>query len=146
MTEDVLSRESIRVGGVAASRDDAIRQAGQLLVDLGAVGASYVESMLEREGSVSTYMGNYLAIPHGTNDAKGEIVRSAVSLIRYDQPIDWDGNEVRFAVGIAGVGDEHLDLLAKLAIVFSDDDQVESLVNAAGPDEIYAILEEVNVE
>ena len=58
--------------------------------------------MFEREKSVSTYMGNFLAIPHGTNEAKDAITRSAISVVRYDAPIDWDGNEVRFAVGIAG--------------------------------------------
>src|SRR4051794_41338117 len=107
---DILALSQIKVPGAATSKDEAIREAGQLLVDAGAVSPEYVDAMFEREKSVSTYMGNYLAIPHGTNEAKDTIARSALSVIRYDPPIDWDGNEVRFAVGIAGVNNGHLEI------------------------------------
>jgi PTS system mannitol-specific IIA component len=100
--------------------------------------------MLEREKSVSTYMGNFLAIPHGTNDAKDAIKSSALSFIRYASPIDWDGNPVRFVVGIAGVNNEHLDILSKIAIVFSDEDEVQKLTDAADTAAILSILGEVN--
>ena len=99
---------------------------------------AYVDAMFEREKSVSTYMGNFLAIPHGTNEAKDTIGRSAISVVRYDAPIDWDGNEVRFAVGIAGVENGHLEILGKIAIVFSDSDEVEKLLAAGSAEELYA--------
>jgi PTS system mannitol-specific IIA component len=102
--------------------------------------------MLERESSVSTYMGNYLAIPHGTNEAKDAITRSALSLVRYETPIDWDGDEVRFAVGIAGLNNEHLEILSKIAIVFSDEDEVQKLIDATDSAELFSLLEEVNAE
>jgi PTS system mannitol-specific IIA component len=70
-----------------------------------------VDAMFEGEKSVFTYMGNLLAIPHGTNEAKEAILRSALSVVRYDAPIDWDGNEVRFAVGVAGIENGHLEIL-----------------------------------
>src|SRR3982751_3334626 len=92
---DILTLSQIKVPGTASTKDDAIREAGQLLVDAGAVSPEYVDAMFEREKSVSTYMGNYLAIPHGTNEAKDTIARSGLSVVRYDQPIDWDGNEVQ---------------------------------------------------
>ena len=76
---------SIVLGGTAKDRDAAIEEAGRLLVDAGAVDPSYVASMHEREKSVSTYMGNGLAIPHGTNEAKGAIRRTAISFVRYDR-------------------------------------------------------------
>ena len=144
MTDQILPAQNVRIVPGGASRDDAIRAAGAVLVDAGAVDAAYVDSMLEREGSVSTYMGNWLAIPHGTNEAKDLILRSAMSLLRYEEPIDWGGEEARFVVGIAGRGDEHLDILSKIAIVFSDEEEVERLLGAQTPDELVALLAEVN--
>jgi PTS system mannitol-specific IIA component len=93
---------------------------------------------------VSTYMGNSLAIPHGTNEAKDTIQRSALSVVRYDQPIDWDGNEVRFVVGIAGVEGGHLEILGKIAILFSDTDEVDQLLAAGSAEELYQLLHAVN--
>ncbi|MET0765899.1 MAG: PTS sugar transporter subunit IIA [Blastococcus sp.] len=143
---DILTKPSVKVPGTAATKDDAIREAGQLLVDAGAVTPSYVDAMFEREKSVSTYMGNYLAIPHGTNEAKDSITRSGLSVVRYDRPIDWNGNEVRFAVGVAGVEGGHLEILNKIAIVFSDMDEVEKLLAAESADEVYELLHAVNAD
>jgi PTS system mannitol-specific IIA component len=141
---EVLTPSHIKVPGEARSKDDAIREAGQLLVDSGAVSPAYVDAMFEREKSVSTYMGNFLAIPHGTNEAKDTISRSAISVVRYDQPIDWSGNDVRFAVGIAGVENGHLEILGKIAIVFSDSDEVDKLLAAGSAEELYQLLQAVN--
>ena len=143
---DILALSQIKVPGAAISKDDAIREAGALLVDSGAVSPAYVDAMFEREKSVSTYMGNFLAIPHGTNEAKDTIARSALSVVRYDQPIDWDGNEVRFAVGVAGVNNGHLEILNKIAIVFSDMDEVDKLIAARSAQEMYDLLNAVNDE
>ncbi len=144
MSEEILPAGNVRLAGGASSRDDAIREAGAILVEAGAVDPGYVDSMLEREASVSTYMGNYLAIPHGTNEAKDQIRRSALSVIRYDEPVDWGGEETRFVVGIAGIENEHLDILSKIAIIFSDDDAVQRLVDARSAEELHALLSEVN--
>ncbi|ASD23113.1 MULTISPECIES: PTS sugar transporter subunit IIA [Cryobacterium] len=146
MTQSILEPQNVVAAGAATTRDEAIREAGALLVAAGAVKQEYVDSMFERENSVSTYMGNFLAIPHGTNDAKESIVRSALSLVRYAEPIDWDGQPVKFAVGIAGLNNEHLEILSKIAVVFSDEDEVQKLIDAGSQDEIFALLEEVNAE
>jgi PTS system mannitol-specific IIA component len=143
---DVLTLSQIRVPGTARSKDDAIREAGGILVEAGAVTPAYIDSMFERERSVSTYMGNYLAIPHGTNESKESIKRSALSVIRYDQPIDWDGNEVRFALGIAGYQGGHMDILSRIAIVFSDTDEVDKLLAARSAEELFDLLNAVNEE
>jgi len=144
MTDTILAPGDIRLAARAASRDDAIREAGAILVESGAVRPDYVDSMLEREGTVSTFMGNFLAIPHGTNESKDAIQRSALSFIRYDEPVDWAGEPVRFVVGIAGIGNEHLDILAKIATIFSDEDEVGKLLEAGDAAELLAILAEVN--
>ena len=143
---DVLTLSQIKVPGTAQTKDDAIREAGGILVDAGAVDPAYIDSMFERERSVSTYMGNYLAIPHGTNESKETIKRSALSVIRYDEPIDWDGNEVRFALGIAGYQGGHMDILSRIAIVFSDTDEVDRLLAAGSAEELYELLNAVNEE
>ncbi len=141
---DVLTRDLVKVPGTATTRDDAIREAGELLVAAGAVGPAYVDAMLQREASVSTFMGNGLAIPHGTNEAKGEIRRTAVSLVRYDDPVDWGGNPARVVVAIAGMGDEHLEILGRLAVLFSDATQAQQVLDAPDADAVHALLAAVN--
>jgi Mannitol/fructose-specific phosphotransferase system, IIA domain len=141
---EILTRDAVVAAGTATTREGAILEAGGILVGRGAVQADYVDSMLKRESTVSTYMGNLLAIPHGTNEAKDAIVRSAISLVRYARPIDWGGEPVRFVLGIAGLNNEHLDILAKVAVLFSDEDDVQRLAEAADADELFRQLSEVN--
>ena len=143
---EILTVEQIKVPGTATTKDEAIREAGQILVDAGAVTPAYVDAMFEREKSISTYMGNFLAIPHGTNEAKDAIKASALSVVRYDPPIDWDGNEVRFAVGIAGVNNGHLEILGKIAVIFSDMDEVDKMIAAGSAEDVYTLLNAVNEE
>ncbi|BBX10448.1 PTS mannose transporter subunit IIA [Mycolicibacterium aichiense] len=138
--EDVLALESIVLAGTATTRDGAISEAGRLLVAAGAVEPSYVHAMHEREGSVSTYMGNGLAIPHGTNEAKDAIRRTGISFVRYAQPIDWNGKPAEFVVGIAGAGKDHMALLTRIAGVFLNNDEVARLRNATSADEVRAVL------
>lgn len=145
MTE-ILTRDQIVAVGRATTRDEAIREAGDLLVSTGAVTPEYVDAMAEREQTVSTYMGNYLAIPHGTNESKTSITRSAMSLVRYAEPIDWGGNEVRVVVGIAGLENEHLGILSKIAVLFSDMEQAQAMADATSVDELYRLLDSVNAE
>ena len=144
MTDEILPADNIRLAARAASREDAIREAGAILVEAGAVDPGYVDSMLEREGSVSTYMGTFLAIPHGTNEAKDRIRRSGLSVVRYDEPVDWNGEEARFVVGIAGIENEHLEILSKIAIIFSDEEAVGRLLAAGTATELHTLLSEVN--
>jgi len=144
MSAEVLSEESIVLSGAARTRDDAITEAGRLLVAAGAVDDSYVEAMHEREKSVSTFMGNGLAIPHGTNEAKPSIRRTAISFVRYPETIDWKGQPAEFVVGIAGAGDDHLSVLGSLAGIFTDDAAIERLRSAATPADVLAALGEVS--
>lgn len=144
MSDTILDRVNVIDAGTATTRDEAIQEAGGLLVAAGAVEPGYIASMRDRERTVSTFMGNGLAIPHGTNEAKDEIKRSALSFIRYANPIDWGGEEVRFVVGIAGLNNEHLDILSKIAIIFSEEDDVQKLIEASDADALFALLGDVN--
>ncbi|OCB58357.1 PTS mannose transporter subunit IIA [Mycobacterium vulneris] len=138
--DDVLPLESIVLAGTATSADSAIDEAGALLVAADAVEPAYVEAMHEREKSVSTYMGNGLAIPHGTNEAKTAIRRTGISFVRYPEPIDWNGKPAEFVVGIAGLGNDHMALLTKIAHVFLDKDEVARLRAATSADDVRAVL------
>jgi PTS system mannitol-specific IIC component len=140
LTSGLLALDSIVLDADAEPRDDAITRAGELLVAAEAVDGSYVAAMHARERSVSTFMGNQLALPHGTNDAKASIRRTAVSFVRYAQPVDWNGKEVRFVIGVAAVGDDHLKLLRRIAEIFLDKEQVARLEAASSPTEVAAIL------
>ena len=142
---EVLTAEAVLLGGTATTRDDAIDEAGRLLVAVGAVDESYVAAMHERETSVSTFMGNGLAIPHGTNEAKSLIRHTAISVVRYAQPIDWKGQPAEFVVGIAGAGDDHLTVLQRLAEVFMDQGEIDRLRAAGTADEVLAVLGGVQV-
>ncbi|CCH90688.1 PTS system mannitol-specific EIICBA component [Includes: Mannitol permease IIC component; Mannitol-specific phosphotransferase enzyme IIB component; Mannitol-specific phosphotransferase enzyme IIA component] [Modestobacter italicus] len=137
---ELLSPDSIVLDGTGSTRDAAITEAGELLVAAGAVDPGYVQAMHDREQSVSTYMGNLLAIPHGTNEAKPAIRHTAISFVRYPQGIDWKGKEVKFVIAVAGAGDDHLKLLGKIAEVFVDREQVARLEAARTPADVLAVL------
>jgi len=143
---ETVTKDLIIASGSATTRDEAIREAGNLLLKADAVTPAYVDAMVERERSITTYMGSYLAIPHGTNESKETIKHSAVSLVRYVNPIDWDGNEVRIVVGIAGVNNEHLGILSKIAIIFSDEVEAKKMLDATTVDELYQLLADVNAD
>ncbi|GFK19550.1 PTS mannitol transporter subunit IICBA [Corynebacterium glutamicum] len=140
----ILTLDNIVLGGKATDRDASIEEAGQILVAAGAVDQAYVDAMHEREKSVSTFMGNGLAIPHGTNEAKDSIHGSAISFIRYDEPIDWGGKPAKFVVGIAGADGSHLGLLSKIAKIFGNKQSVAQLEQATTAEEILEIFGKVN--
>ncbi|MCU1596648.1 MAG: mannitol system component [Actinomycetota bacterium] len=140
----VLELPQINLHGTATTSSEAVDEAGRILVATGAVTADYPRYMHERENLVSTYMGNFLAIPHGTNDGKDTVLASALSFVRYDNPIDWGGNPVRFVVGIAGKDGGHMEVLSSIALIFSDEEQVDRLLVAETPEEVFALLGDVN--
>ncbi|MCE7482255.1 MULTISPECIES: PTS sugar transporter subunit IIA [Microbacterium] len=140
----VLSIGQVRIHSGSATQDEALQEATDILVAAGAVTPAYVDAMRQREETVSTFMGNGLAIPHGTNETKEAILDSGLSVVRYDGGVDWAGDEATFVIGIAGRGDEHLEILSQIAILFSDEDDVAKLNAAGTPDELYALLSAVN--
>jgi PTS system mannitol-specific IIC component len=141
---DILVAGSVILAGTATTRDAAIDEAGRLLLERGAVDQDYIAAMHEREESVSTYMGSFLAIPHGTNAAKDHIIKSAVTVIRYPDGIDWNGKQVKFVVGVAGINNEHLHILSSIAKVFTNKAQVAQLEEATSVEEVLALFGKVN--
>jgi len=146
MSDDILTPERVVLADRTLTREEAIRDVGRLLVEAGAVQPGYIDSMLAREATVSTSMGNYLAIPHGTNEGREFIERTALAVIRYPSAIDWDGDEVRFVIGIAGRENEHLEILGRIAVLFSEDDDVQALLAAPTAAALYERISAVNEE
>ena len=139
-TNNVLTPRMVRIHPGSATRDQAMQEATDLLVAAGAVTPEYFQAMQDRERTVSTYMGSELAIPHGTNDAKDTVLGSALTFVRYDGGVDWDGQRATFVVGIAGKGGEHLEILSQIAILFSDAAEVEKLRAAQTPEQLFDLV------
>lgn len=137
---ELLAEASIDLDASADSRDDAIRRAGALLKAVGAVDDSYIDAMIDRENSVSTFMGEGVAIPHGTLGAKDSVKADALSLVKFPNGVDWDGNEVTLAFGIAAKGNGHIALLAQLATVLMDPEKAAALRAATTVEQVYALL------
>lgn len=137
----MLKKENILMDQTAGSKEEAIEMAGRLLVQQGAVEEAYIDSMLEREKVVSTFMGNGLAIPHGTDEGKTSVIESGLSLVQVPGGVDFDGNEAKVILGIAGKDNEHLDMLQKIAVLFSEEENAEQVINASSADEIIALFE-----
>lgn len=143
MTE-LFSNDNIFLNVSVGSQDEAIEKAGRALVDNGSVNEAYIQAMKEREQLVSTFMGNGLAIPHGTDEAKGDVLASGLTLLQIPEGVDWNGETVKVIVGIAGKDGEHLDLLSKIAITFSEEENVDRIVNAKSAEEIKQVFEEAD--
>ncbi|WP_455661349.1 PTS sugar transporter subunit IIA [Pradoshia sp.] len=144
MYKDILSMNNIQLNVGHMDKEEAIRYTGQILVNQGYVEPSYIEKMLERERVTSTYMGNFVAIPHGVEESKKEVVASGISVVTVPSGVDFDGNTVKILIGIAGKGDEHLEILSQIAIVLSEMENIEKLISTSSKEEVINLFNEVN--
>ncbi|HLQ40513.1 MAG TPA: PTS sugar transporter subunit IIA [Tetragenococcus sp.] len=144
-----LQKEMILLNQSYENAEEVIRKSGELLVSAGCVDEEYVAAMIERNEMVSTYMGNFIAIPHGTDEAKKYVKKSGISIIQVPAGVDFatkDDQEEKLAMvvfGIAGVNNEHLNILQQIAIFCSDIQNVMKLADAQDTDEVIKLLEEV---
>jgi PTS system mannitol-specific IIA component len=145
MAKTIFNKDNIQLNTAVGTKEEAIRLTGGILVKEGYVDPNYIEKMLERERLTSTYMGNFVAIPHGTEDSKPFVKESGISFVQVPQGVDFGaGNMVKLLIGIAGKDNQHLDILSQIAIVCSEEENIDKLVNAKSAEEILAIFEEVN--
>ncbi|MGV8885209.1 MAG: PTS sugar transporter subunit IIA [Microbacteriaceae bacterium] len=136
----LLAESSIILDATATSRDDAVRQAGEALVAAGAVQPSYIEAMLDRERSVSTYVGEHIAIPHGTVAGNIAVTSTALVLLRFAEGVEWNGETVTVVIGIAAQGNGHIALLAQLATALLKPERAKALRDATSVKDVYALL------
>lgn len=123
--KEILVKEGIKLNLKPVSKEEAIQAAGELLTKLGYVDASYIEAMQEREKLVTTYMGLGVAIPHGTSQAKGTVKKTGIVVMQYPEGVAFGEDKAQLIFGIAGVGDEHLELLEKICGMLEDEDVLE---------------------
>lgn len=142
----LLERRAVRLQEQAGDRIAAIRRCGEVLVEIGAVTEEYVAAMLERERSVSTYVGEGVAIPHGTLASKEAVRRDSLAVLRFPDGVDWDGAPVTVCVAIAARGDGHVELLAALAQILLDPDSARALREATEIDDVLRLLAPVREE
>jgi mannitol/fructose-specific phosphotransferase system IIA component len=140
---DVLPEAGIRLGLTATDKWDAIRQCGAVLLELAAVEAGYPDTMLEREKSVSTFIGEGVAIPHGTDESRALVRNTTLGVLQFPGGVDWDGQEVKICVAIAAKGDEHVQVLSALAQILMDPAQAERLRTSASTAEVLGLLESI---
>lgn len=139
--KQVIIEEGIKLGQKPVTKEEAIQSAGELLVKLGYVDESYVDAMQEREKLVSTYMGMGVAIPHGTTQAKGTVKKTGIVFLQYPEGVDFGAEKAQLVFGIAGIGDEHLDLLGKLCTLLEDPALLETLKTT---DDVKWVLEQLS--
>lgn len=132
----VLKKEGIKTGLKSVDKETAIRAAGQLLCDLGFANEDYIQAMVDRENMVSTYMGMGVAIPHGTSNAKETVKKSGIVVMQYPEGVDFGDEKAYLVIGIAGVGDEHLEILGNIVASLEDEELLETLKKNADVDTI----------
>ena len=144
--ETVLKRENIKMCLDTVTKEEAIKMAGELLYKSGYVGKEYINGMLVREQDVSTYMGRGIAIPHGENAVKDTVKKSGIVVLQFPNGVEFGTGKAKLVVGIAGKGDEHLAILANIAIALDEytDEQLEELFVTKDKEALYNLFTKSN--
>ena len=137
----VMTADCVMLGLQPVSKEDAIRAAGRLLVEQGCVDEQYIDAMLEREKLVTTYMGMGIAIPHGTTEQKARVKKSGIVMLQYPEGVDFGDEKAQLIFGIAGVGDEHLDLLSNICTALEDETVLNNLKTTGDVSYVLKCLE-----
>ena len=137
---DILNEDSVCLHGTATDKEEAIREAGQILVDLNCAGSEYIESMLQREQDFSTYLGNGAAIAHGTVWGRTRIRKTGVAMVRYDDGIPFGEETATLVFAAAGVGDDHMDLVQQICVAIQNETVIKALHEAQTYDDVKAAL------
>ncbi|HEM5336305.1 TPA: PTS sugar transporter subunit IIA [Streptococcus suis] len=142
-----IQHNLIKLNQAFSTKEDAIRFCGQQLVAAGHVNEAYIEAMIERNQELSVYMGNFIAIPHGTDAAKKEVLSSGITIVQVPAGVNFgteaDPKIATILFGIAGLGNEHLDIIQKISIFCADVDNVVKLADAQSEDEVITLLNSV---
>lgn len=136
---ELLELKNIRLGCAPKAKEEVIRDAGRMLFNSGYVNEDYIDAMLKRELTFATNIGNGIALPHGVEEAKKDIKRSGIAVMVFPEGTDWGGEKVKLVIGIAGVGEDHLEILSTIAECLADPADVERITTMSSQ-EIYNIF------
>ena len=138
-----LSEENIFLGMTAKTKEDVIKFAGEQLVKLGNVTSEYIDGMLAREQLVSTYLGESIAVPHGTIETKQFVQKTGIVFCQFPNGIQWgedDDDLAKMVIGIAAQGDEHIQVITAITNSLDDEDAIECLKTTTNPEDVLRIL------
>ena len=136
-----LSVNDIHIGAAAPNKQNAIEQVASALTEAGYTKSGYVKGMLERENQAPTFLGNGIAIPHGTTETRSQVLKTGFAVFQFSQGIDWGDDQIAYIViGIAAQSDEHLALLRQLTRVISDENIAQSMANADSAETLRSLL------
>lgn len=125
---EILLKKNIIANCKGKSKEEVIAQIGQLLYESGYVNTDYAEAMLKREKVFSTNIGNGIALPHGIEEVKDSIKKSGIAIMLFPEGTWWGEEEVNIVIGVAGIGDEHLEILGNIANKLSTPESVKALL------------------
>ncbi|MCW0144709.1 PTS mannitol transporter subunit IICBA [Escherichia coli] len=138
-----LGAENIFLGRKAATKEEAIRFAGEQLVKGGYVEPEYVQAMLDREKLTPTYLGESIAVPHGTVEAKDRVLKTGVVFCQYPEGVRFGEEEddiARLVIGIAARNNEHIQVITSLTNALDDESVIERLAHTTSVDEVLELL------
>lgn len=136
---ELLELRNIRLNCRPGEKETVIREVGRMLCESGCVDESYIDAMLRRELTFPTNIGNGIALPHGVEEAKKSIRHSGIAVMVFPDGTDWGGEKVNLVIGIAGVGEEHLEILSVIAQCLADPDDVNRITSCSAQ-EIYTMF------
>ena len=136
----LLEKKNIILNCKPVSPEEAIKAVGKRMVESGYVEESYIQGMLDREASFSVAIGSHVAIPHGTEESRRAIKKTGLIVMTYPEGIQWGDELVRLVVGIASTGEDHLGILGKIVEVAETEEDTDALVDNAGVDQLYKLL------
>lgn len=143
-TAFVLTEKQVFLGLKAANKEEAIRFAGERLVESGFVLPSYVDAMFEREKMVSTYLGEGIAVPHGTIEAKDAVLKTGVVVCQYPEGVKFNEDEedsiAKLVIGIAAKNNEHLQVVSAITNALDNEDAIRILSETDDVEKVLALL------
>ena len=135
-----ITAADVQLGLAPVDRERCIRESGGLLVERGCVEQPYVDAMIERDRLTSVYIGMGIAIPHGTNEAKDAVQKTGVVLQQYPAGVPWGDEKAQLVFGIAGKGEEHLEVLANICRILEDEAVLEKMKTTDDVDWVVGVL------
>ena len=136
-----LEKQAIVLNKKSVTKDEALKEVGNYMTELGYVKPGYIDYILEREKQSTTYLGNYVAIPHGTVEGKQEIQKTGIVIFQYPNGVDFgNGNIAYFLIGIAAKSNEHIEIISHLSDVIEDEEEVLKLKEEKDIEKLYKIF------
>ena len=138
-----LQKEQIFLGLKAATKEEAIRFAGEQLVKAGFAIPDYVPAMFEREKLVSTYLGEGVAVPHGTIEAKDEVIKTGIVFCQYPDGVQFTDEEdgvAKLVIGIAAKNNEHIAVVTSITSALDSEESIEVLTTTSDVEQVLKLL------